>query len=248
MIRIYNQEEIEILREGGKRLAQIVKALAKEIRANKTGKEVDDFARDLFKKSGGKPSFLNYQGFPAAVCISVNNEVVHTAPMDGRFKDGDIVGLDVGMNYGGYHTDMAITLPVGKIDNKTAGFVMTAKAALGSAIKVCKPKATTGDVGYVVQNFVEKKGYSVVRELAGHGVGKKLHMDPSVPNYGKKGSGITLKKGMILAIEPIINMGKADIISEKKKHCIRTKDNSLSAHFEHTVLITEKGAEILTQP
>jgi methionyl aminopeptidase len=162
-------------------------------------------------KAKGKPSFLNHDGFPASICISINDEVVHSAPTERKFEEGDIVGIDAGLFYKGLHTDMAITIPVGQISQNTSDFLETAKKSLYLAIMVSLPGNTVGHIGEIIQNYVEKKGYSVVHELSGHGVGENLHEEPTIPNFGVKGDGEELVPGMVIAIEPIINMGRREV-------------------------------------
>lgn len=246
MPKIYSKKEIQILKEGGKKLAQIVGVLVKNIKEGHTSAKIDELAYKLMAEAGGRPSFLNHDGFPASTCISINEEVVHSAPSNRKFINGDIVGIDAGLFYKGLHTDMAVTIPVGKIDNKTRFFVNTAKEALAHAIKLARPGNTTGHLGEIIQKFVEKRGFSVVRELSGHGVGLELHEEPSIPNFGRKGEGEELKPGMVIAIEPIINMGGREVETAIDGWKVITKDSSLSAHFEHTIVITEKGSQILT--
>lgn len=247
MPRIYTKREIRILREGGKKLAQIVEILVSKIKTGVSEIEIDRLAYDLITKTGGEPSFLKHDGFPASICISVNDEVVHSAPTMYRFREGDIVGIDIGLKFKGLHTDMALTVVIGKSDKKTEDFVNTARDALIVAIKAVKPGNTTGDIGQAIENLVEKRGYSVVRELSGHGVGRELHEEPTIPNFGVKGKGEILKPGMVLAIEPIINFGGREVETEVNGWRVKTKDKSLSAHFEHTVLITSSANEILTK-
>lgn len=246
MAKIYNKKEIENLREGGRRLAVAVRTITQKIKAGKTGLEIDKFAFDLMGKNGGRPSFLNHDGFPASICLSINEEVVHSVPSKRKFKGGDLVGLDAGLFFKGLHTDMAVTVVVGKIDQKITRFVKTAEEALKIALKQALPGKTTGDIGWAIQEFVEKQGYNVVKELSGHGVGYQLHEKPIIPNFGKRGQGARLFPGMVIAIEPIINLGEREIETTIDGWGVKTKDKSLSAHFEHTVLITENGSEILT--
>ena len=246
MVRIYQKKEIEILREGGRKLAEVVENIAQEIKKNRTGEEIDKLAHRLMNKAGGTPSFLNHDGFPASLCLSINDEVVHSVPDARRFRKGDIVGLDAGLNYQGFHTDMAKTIIVGRVEDKVKNFVETAKNALESGIKAARPGEAVGDIGFTIQKLVEKRGFSVVQELSGHGVGKELHEEPAIPNFGKKGEGEKLIPGMVIAIEPIINMGGREIETSIDGWCVKTKDKSLSAHFEHTVLITNSEPEILT--
>lgn len=246
MARIYNRKEIEILREGGSRLASVVEAIKQRIKPGRTGLEIEKIAFDLMKKNGGRPSFLNHDGFPASICLSINEEVVHSVPSERKFKSGDLVGIDAGLFFRGMHTDMAVTVSVGKIDQEIAEFLKTAEEALKIGIKQARPGKTVGDIGSAIQEFVEEQDYSIAKELSGHGVGYKLHEKPIIPNFGKKGRGERLKSGMVIAIEPIINMGGREIETSIDGWQVKTKDGSLSAHFEHTVLITQKGNEILT--
>lgn len=251
-IIIKTKEEIEIIREGGKILAGILNKVGKKAKSGISTYELDKYAFDLIKESGGKSAFLNYKPygaprpFPASLCISVNNEIVHGVPSKSKIlKEGDIVSLDLGMKYKGLFTDHAITVPVGKISKRDQQLLEYTRKALEIGIWAARGGSTVGDIGHAIESFVNKK-YSIVRELAGHGVGKEIHEDPYVPNYGKKGKGQKLIPGMIIAIEPMLNMGGAKILSDSDGWTIKTLDGSRSAHFEHTVLITEGDAEILT--
>lgn len=247
MSRIYKGKEISILKEGGKKLAIIVKKLSLNIKEGKTAKELEYLAINLIKKAGGSPSFLNYRSFPGAICISVNEEVVHNVPTAYRFKKGDIVSIDVGLKYKSFHTDMAVTVPVGKISQEKRKFLNVCQKALDTAIEVAKPGVSLGTIGNSIQSIVEKEGYSVVRELTGHGVGKKLHEPPTVLNYGEKGKGEKLRKGMVIAIEPIINMGSPEIVSNNEEWKISARDKSLSCHFEHTIIVRNNDSLVLTK-
>ena len=249
---IKTKEQIEIIREGGKILAKILAKVAKKVTPGISTYELDLYAHDLIKEAGGTPAFLNYKpegaynAYPATLCVSVNNEVVHGIPSKNKIlKEGDIISLDLGLKYKGLFTDHAITIAVGKISKKDKQLLDDTKKALEVGISACRRGATVGDVGYAVLSFVNRK-YGIVRELSGHGVGVKIHEDPYVPNYGKKGKGQKLIPGMIIAIEPMLNIGKADIITASDNWTIKTADGSRSAHFEHTILITEGDAEILT--
>lgn len=246
MAKIYHQNEIEKLREGGRRLASVVRAIKQKIKDGRTGLEIEQLAFDLMIKKGGRPSFLNHDGFPASICLSINEEVVHGIPSGRKFIEGDLVGIDAGLKFKGLHTDMAVTVAVGKIDKKTARFIKTARAALEIAIKQALPGKTIGDIGFAIQKFVEKRGFSIVKDLSGHGVGYHLHEKPIIPNFGREGKGGKLVPGMVIAIEPIINMGGREIEIDIDGWRVKAKDKSLSAHFEHTVLITKKGNEVLT--
>jgi methionyl aminopeptidase len=216
--------------------------------------ELDMYAREVIKSLGDEPAFLDYQPegarfpFPAALCTSVNDEVVHGMPKeDVILKEGDIISIDLGLIHEGVIADHAMTVAVGKVDQKVKELLRATKESLDFGIKAIKPGAHVGDIGYAIESYIKPKGYGIVRELAGHGVGREIHEDPYVPNYGTKGTGALLKPGMVIAIEPMINLGSRGVIFEKDGYTVRTKDGSPSAHFEHTVLITEKGAEVLTK-
>lgn len=253
MITIKTQEDIMKLREGGKRLSFILQELAKEVAPGVSTKSLDDLAYRLATDKGDKPAFLNYKPYgaskpyPASVCISIDNEVVHGIPNQERIlKEGEIVSLDMGLIHDGMVTDSAITVPVGEIDEKTKQLLVTTKKALHAGIKKIREGQRLGDIGFAIESIAKEKGYGVVRELCGHGVGYKVHEDPYVPNYGQKGKGIKLKAGMVLAIEPMFNEGSECIELDKDGYTYKTTDCSRSAHFEHTVVVTENGAEIVT--
>ena len=250
---IKTKEQIEIIREGGKILAKVLAKVAKKVKPGISTFELDKYAFDFIKEEGATPAFLNYRpegapkAFPASICISVNNEIVHGIPTkDTILKEGDIVSLDLLLKHNGYFTDHAVTVPVGKITKKDQKLLDDTKGALEAGIWAAVGGATVGDIGFAIEKFVAKR-YGIVRELSGHGVGKKIHEDPYVPNYGKKGRGQKLIPGMIIAVEPMLNIGKAGIISMSDGWTIKTADGSRSAHFEHTILITEGEPEILTK-
>lgn len=248
MITIKTTEEIEKMRQGGMILASIMKKLAKMIKPGISAKEIDDQAEKFISQAGAVPSFKNYKSYPSATCISVNNEVVHNIPSKNKiFKTGDIVGLDLGVKYKGLYTDMAMTVPVGKISKEAKKLIKITKKALAIGLKQIKPRNTIGDIGYAIQNFVEPKGFSVVRTLTGHGVGYQVHEEPRIPNFGIPGQDIKLEQGMTLAIEPMVNVGAPDVRTKEDGWGIVTMDGSLSAHFEHTVVVTKKGYDILTK-
>lgn len=249
---IKTPQEIEVLREGGHRLASILAKVAQMVKPGVTTKELDDYAYKLIKEGGDEPAFLNYKpeghskAYPASLCTSINNEIVHGIPSANRIlKEGDIISIDLGLKHKGMFTDHAITVPVGKIPKASEKLLEITHEALLVGIEQAKGGNTVGDVGNAIEQFVGKK-YGIVRELSGHGVGKKIHEDPYIPNFGKKGKGQKLIPGMVVAIEPMLNIGKAGIISLSDGYTIKTADGSRSAHFEHTVLITEGEAEILT--
>lgn len=253
-VNIKTADDIAILREGGRRLAEILRTAAAEVRPGVSARSLNDLAEKLITEGGDIPSFLNYapsgakRAFPAALCVSVNDEVVHGIPNETNkiLKECDIVSLDAGLKHEGLFTDCAITVPVGKIDARARKLIAVTKKALAVGIQAVRAGATTGDIGFAIESFVKPLGFGIVRELAGHGVGYAVHEEPFVPNFGKKGEGIVLKAGMVLAIEPMINESSAGIKLDSDGYTYRTKDGSRSAHFEHTIVVTEKGAEILT--
>lgn len=247
-------EEIAILREGGHRLAAILHNVAKLAAPGVSAGALEEAARRLIAQGGDEPSFLDYapkgaqRPFPAALCVSVNDEVVHGIPNEGRkvLREGDIVSLDLGLWHRGLCTDMAITLPVGRVDGAAKKLLKVTREALEKAIAAASAGKTTGDVGHAIESFIKPYGFGIVRELSGHGVGYAVHEEPFVPNYGRPGEGETLEEGLVIAIEPMINEGKAGIRLDSDGFTYRTRDGSRSAHFEHTIVVTKKGAEILT--
>ena len=255
-ITIKTKKEIEILREGGKRLARVLDALTAEVKPGISTRELNDLALKLITEGGDTPSFLGYsptgarRPFPAALCVSINDEVVHGIPNEEEkiLKEGDIVTLDAGLIHEGLFTDSAVTVGVGKIDGKAEKLLEVTKKALMAGIKAVKDGATTGDVGHAVESCAKSSGtnFSIVRILAGHGVGYAVHEEPFVPNFGRRGEGTPLKAGMVIAIEPMFNEGGGEVILDKDGYTYRTRDGSRSAHFEHTVVVTAQGAEILT--
>jgi methionyl aminopeptidase len=253
-VTIKTTEEIALLREGGKRLAAIRDTLAREVKAGVSALDIERIARKLFAASGGEPSFLHYKSrkgensFPASTCISVNDAVVHGLPKgETVFAEGDVVGIDVGLNYKGLFTDTAVTVGVGKISREMHTLLSVTSQALDVGIKAVANGVHIGDIGFAIESFVKAHGqYGIVRELAGHGVGYKVHEEPHIPNYGKPKTGETLHSGMVIAIEPMLNAGAAAITLDRDGYTYRTKDGSRSAHFEHTVVVTDTGAEILT--
>ena len=250
---IKTEEQIKIIREGGKILAKVLAETAKIVKPGISTYELDKFARNMIEKGGDIPAFLNYKpdgattAYPSSLCVSVNNEIVHGIPSKNKIlKNGDIVSLDLGIKHKGLFTDHAITVPVGEISKRDQELLDTTKKSLELGIWAARGGNTVGDIGNAIETFVHKK-YGIVRELAGHGVGIDIHEDPYVPNYGKSGKGQKLIPGMIIAIEPMLNIGKDDIVVDSDGWTIKTADGSRSAHFEHTILITEGDAEIITK-
>lgn len=233
--------------EGGKILARIMKELEKQVRPGITTKELDKAAEGLVLSSGARCSFKGYHGYPACLCASVNEEIVHAVPSDRVLKDGDILSLDLGIFYNGYHSDMAITLPVGKISPEARELIKVTKESLEIGIKEARIGAAFGDIGSAIQKYVESRGFSVVRELCGHGIGKDLHEDPEILNYGKPGVGLKIKEGMVFCLEPMVTAGDWHIKRSKDGQGFITDDGSISAHFEHTIAVTKSGIKILTE-
>lgn len=248
MINIYTDKEIRVMQQGGRILARIMRELRTKVKPGIATKYLDEVAEDLIFKYGAEPSFKGFNNYPASLCTSINQEIVHAVPSDRVLREKDILSLDLGIRYKGYCTDLAVTIPVGEVDNKVQKLIDVTKKALDIGIAQCKPDNHLEDIGWTIQNYVEKQGFNVVRELCGHGVGKEVHEDPQILNYGEKGKGIELKPGMVLALEPMVVMGDWHVEKSKDNFGYKTKDNSLSAHFEHTIAITKKGAKILTKP
>ena len=255
MIIIKTPQEIEILREGGKHLATVLYAVKEMIKPGISTKDLDIYAEKLIREMGDTPAFLNYRPsgaitpFPATLCVSVNDEVVHGIPKKNRIlKEGDIVSLDLGIKHKGLFTDMALTAPVGNVDEKNLKLLKITEQALQVGIDAALSGNTVGDIGYAIENFVHAKGrYGIVEVLSGHGVGRAIHEDPYIPNFGKKGTGAKLVPGMVIALEPMINLGTKNVTIDDDEWTFRTADRKPSAHFEHTILITENEAEILTK-
>ncbi len=246
MIYYKTSEEIQKIRESADILGRAHGEVAKHIKEGVKTSFLDKVAEEFIRDHGGVPSFKGYNGFPASLCISVNEVVVHGFPSDYELKDGDIISVDCGVFHQGFHSDSAYTYPVGEVSPSIIQLLKVTRDSLYLGIEQAKAGNRVGDIGHAIQKFVEAKGYTVVRELVGHGLGKKLHEAPEVPNYGKKGSGPLLKSGMVIAIEPMINMGSRNIVQERDGWTIRTSDRKPSAHFEHTVAILEDKTEVLT--
>ena len=246
-------EDINKLREGGKILASVLREVAGKAMPGIRTIELDILAEKMIREAGGRPSFKNYKTkddkipYPASLCVSINNEVVHGMPGERIFRDGDVVSLDLGMEYKGFFTDMAITVPVGDVDEQARKLIEITREALNLGIMAVKSGAFVGDIGQAVQSCAEGNGFNVVRKLVGHGLGRKIHEDPEIPNWGVKGKGEVLKEGEVIAVEPMITAGRHDIYLDKDLWTWKTKDVSLSAHFEHTIIVTKNGTEIITK-
>ncbi len=247
MIAIKTPEEIQIMAEGGRILAKIMRELERKVKPGIATEELNELAEGLILKSEGKCSFKGYDGFPCCLCASINEEIVHAVPSARILKEGDIIKLDLGNFYQGFHTDMAITLPVGKISYETQRLIRITRKVLKLAIKKAKPGKTFGDIGNTIQRYVESQGFNVVRELCGHGIGKELHEEPQILNYGKRKTGPELVEGMVFCLEPMVVIGDWKIKRAKDGYGYQTADSSLSAHFEHTIAMTKNGPRILTE-
>lgn len=246
-IKIKTQAEIELIRKSSDVLSRVMGEIAKVIRTGTNGLALDKLAEEFIADHGGKPSFKGYQRFPAALCISVNDEVVHGIPTIKEYKDGDIISVDCGVFMNGYHGDMAYTFGIGNVKPETLKLMQVTKESLYLGIQFAVVGKRTGDIGFAVQDFCERQNpYKCVRELVGHGVGKTLHEDPQVPNYGRKGDGAKLPENCVIAIEPMVNLGKREVYTKRDNWTIATQDGTPSVHFEHTVVVKPGKAEILT--
>lgn len=246
MITIKSEREIELLRIAGNIVYETHQYLKKFIKPGITTLELDKLADNFIKSKDATPSFKGYDGFPASICTSVNQEVVHGIPGSYKLKNGDIISIDIGACYKGYHGDSAWTYPVGDISLEKQELLKYTHEALFQGLEEVKPGNRIGDISFRIEDYAKKHNLGVVKELVGHGVGTSIHEDPDVPNYGKKGTGPKLKKGMVLAIEPMLNLGSPEIVILEDNWTIETRDYSPSAHFEHTVVVTDDGYEILT--
>lgn len=246
MIKLKSPQEIEIMREAGQIVAHVHQALAKAIKPGVTTKELDELAETMIREAGGIPTFKGYHGYPASICASVNEEVVHGIPGKRKLGEGDVIAIDLGVTYKGYVGDSAYTHPVGKVSDDARRLLEVTATALEKAIEQCRPGNRLSDLGHAVQTYVEAQGFSVVREYVGHGIGAQMHEPPQVPNYGLPGQGPVLQPGMVLAVEPMVNAGTWEVKLLGDDWTVVTKDRMFSAHFEHTVAITENGPLILT--
>ena len=246
MIYLKTEEEINLIKVSAQILGKAHAEVATWVKPGVTTGKLDAVAEEYIRDNGGIPSFKGFNKFPASLCISVNEVVVHGIPGGYVLKEGDIVSIDCGVKLNGYHSDSAYTYPVGEVSKEVMNLLTATKKSLYKGIEQAVDGLRIGDIGHAVQSYVEDRGYTVVRELVGHGVGRDLHEAPEVPNYGKRGKGIRLREGMVIAIEPMINLGTKAVVQERDGWTIRTNDRKYSAHFEHTVVVRKGKAEILT--
>lgn len=247
MVTLKSPREIEKLRVSNRIVAEVLAILKEEIRPGINTLKLNKLAEDLTKKYKAKPAFKGYRGFPYAICASVNNQVVHGFPTSTPLKEGDIVSIDFGVLFDGYYGDAAITVPVGRVAEEASRLLRVTEETLYLGIEQARYGNRLSDISHAIQSHVENNGYSVVRKFVGHGIGKELHEEPQIPNYGKAGFGIRLQAGMVLAIEPMVNMGGYDVETLEDGWTAVTRDGSLSAHFEHTVVVTETDPVILSK-
>jgi methionyl aminopeptidase len=247
MVILKQPDEIDKARASNRIVAEVLSVLREKVKPGVTTRELDKIAEGVTEKRGARPAFKGYRGYPYSLCTSVNEEVVHGMPSNRILVEGDIIGLDFGVCYQGLYGDSAITLPVGRVSEQAIRLMQVTEQSLYSAIHQACDGNRLGDISAAVQETVEAAGYSVVRDFVGHGIGKNMHEDPQIPNFGKKGRGIELKRGMILAIEPMVNAGKYKVKILSDGWTVITVDGSLSAHFEHSVAITDNGPEILSK-
>ena len=248
MINLRTKEEIEKLRRSNRLVAQALLKVREAIRPGVTTAELDRIAEETIRKGGGRPAFKGYRGYPANLCVSVNEEVVHGIPGPRRLQEGDIVSLDLGVLMDGYYGDAAITVPVGKVSEEAQKLIKVTEEALHKGIEKARVGNRLYDISHAIQSWVESFGFSVVRDFVGHGIGRQLHEEPQVPNFGPPNQGPRLMVGMVLAIEPMVNAGGWQVKVREDGWTVVTADGSLSAHFEHTIAITEEGPDILSLP
>ena len=246
MITIKSDREIELLRKAGRIVYDTHKYLKPYIKEGITTRELDKLAEDFIRSQGATPSFKGYEGYPTSICTSINDEVVHGIPSNRKLKNGDIISIDIGACYKGYHGDSAWSYAVGEVDDEIKQLLHDTEKSLFIGLEQVRPGNRIGDIGHAIQEYAESHGLGVVRELCGHGVGTNVHEDPDVPNFGTPNTGVRLKKGMVIAVEPMLTLGSPDILLLEDDWTIITEDGSPSAHYEHTVVVTEDGYQILT--
>ena len=246
MITIKSKPEVELMRKAGDLVFRTLNLVCDAAKPGITTKELDTMAEEFIRSEGAEPAFKGYMDYPATLCVSINDEVVHGIPGGRKLEEGQIVSIDVGVRINGWYGDSARTVRIGTISDEAERLMKTTEEALQAGIQQARAGNRLGDISSAVQTFVEKNGYSVVRDLVGHGIGRRMHEEPQVPNFGEPHTGVELASGMVLAIEPMVNVGGATIKFDADKWTVRTADGSLSAHFEHTVAITDNGPDILT--
>jgi methionyl aminopeptidase len=242
------KEEIDAIRAAARLVAQTLAMLGREVRPGVSTASLDRLAESFIREHGARPAFKGYRGFPASICSSINNEVVHGIPGSRELVEGDIVGVDVGVEKGGFYGDAAFTFPVGTVSEDARRLLQVTREALMRGVAEAKAGNRVGDISHAIQSYVEAQGFSVVRSLVGHGIGRHMHEEPQVPNYGTPDRGPRLMAGQVLAIEPMVNIGAPDVLTQPDGWTVVTKDGSLSAHFEHTVAVDANGPEILSEP
>lgn len=247
MVFLKTPEEVEKIYRASQIVAKTLEVLGEHVKPGISTKDLDRIAEEEIRKAGATPAFKGYRGFPATLCVSVNEEIVHGIPSQRKLKEGDIVGLDLGAIWQGFYGDAARTFLVGGVAESALRLVDVTRQSLSLAIEQCKPGNRIGDIGHAVQSFAERHGFSVVRDFVGHGIGRSLHEEPQVPNYGNRGQGPRLKPGLVIAIEPMVCAGKADVEVLADDWTAVTRDRSLSAHFEHSVAITDDGPWVLSE-
>ena len=246
MISTKSARELELMREAGRIVALAHQVIKEAIKPGVTTKQLDKIAYDVITSNGARPSFKGYNGFPASICASINDVLVHGIPDNTKLKDGDIISIDIGACYKGYHGDSAWTHAVGEVDEKTLHLMDVTRESLFEGLKQAKPGNRVGDISAAIEEYVASHGCTSPYDYTGHGVGTRVHEDPNVPNYGHKGRGPKLKVGMVIAVEPMVHLGKADVYVVDDDWGVKTLDGSLTAHYEHTIAITEDGYQILT--
>ena len=246
MIYLKTPEEIEKMTLACDLVSRTMGEVARLVAPGVTTRHLDNVAREFMRDNGGRPACLGYGGFPATLCIEVNETVVHGFPSGYELREGDIIGIDTVVELDGFHGDMCYTFPVGEVSEHVMGLLRTTKESLYKGIEAAQPGKRIGDIGNAVQTYVEKRGYTVVREFCGHGIGRSMHEDPEIANYGRRGIGPVLKPGMCICIEPMINLGSKNVVISTDGWTTRTKDRKPSAHYEHTLVITQEGNRILT--
>lgn len=247
MITIKNESQIEKMRKSADILVEIMKAMKSKVKPGMKTKLFEKKVNELVKEKGVDCSFKGVQDYPACSCTSINEEIVHVPPSEKELQEGDLFSLDMGVEFKGYHSDMAFSMGVGQVSSEKEELMKVTEKALRKGIEQVDPSSTLGDIGHAIQSYVEGKGYNVVQQLCGHGIGKEVHQDPQVLNTGEPGQGVELEEGMVLCLEPMVTPGNGKIVKTKDGHGFKTKDGTSAAHFEHTVLVTEDGHEVLTE-